>query len=264
MKRFTYIIPLLAMPLMLILMANKAGSAGGLTGSPGDNGTTCTSCHGGTVTSVNGWISTNIPESGYNFGEVYTITLAATDPVASRFGFEITAEDALKKKINAYNLTNTTETKLTNAGKAVTHTAAGVDPIGNSKTWSFEWTAPEESTGTVTFYAAVNAANGNNLNSGDIIYKTSASVFPASTRIEKIRNNFSVYPNPSSGLVNIELTNLSDKSEIIVLNSSGQEMVRHLPVANEVQLDLSNLPKGVYFIRLAEQKKSKMQKLILQ
>ena len=52
-------------------------------------------------------------------------------------------------------------------------TAAG-QPEGHA--WSFEWTAPPDDVGPVTFYAAGNAANNNGNNSGDYIYTTSALV----------------------------------------------------------------------------------------
>jgi hypothetical protein len=43
------------------------------TGSPGD-GSNCTECHGGTPSTVAGWITSNIPVNGYTPGQTYQIT----------------------------------------------------------------------------------------------------------------------------------------------------------------------------------------------
>ena len=40
-------------------------------------------------------------------------------------------------------------------------------------TWQFDWTVPDPAVGTITFYAAGNAANGNGSTSGDYIYSVS-------------------------------------------------------------------------------------------
>ena len=264
MKTITYFLPLLAIPVMMIFMANKSGSQGAFSGSPGDNGINCTSCHAGTSINASGWITTNIPANGYNPGAVYEITLTASDAAAARFGFELTAEDALNKKIAGFNLTNAAETKLTNSSKSVTHTAAGTDPSGNGKTWSFEWTAPAADAGPITFYAAVNAANGNSSTSGDVIYTTSTSVSPAATGIRNLSGSFGFFPNPSTGLVNFEMNTSNADAELVILNSKGQEVMNSRISKGSSQIDLSHLPKGMYFVKFTGKGSSELQKLILQ
>jgi len=264
MKTFTYFLPLLAIPVMMIFMANKSGSQGAFSGSPGDNGINCTSCHAGTSINASGWITTNIPANGYNPGEVYEITLTASDAAATRFGFELTAEDVLNNKIAGFALSNPAQTKLTNSSKAVTHTSAGTDPSGNGKAWSFDWTAPADGTGAVTFYAAINAANGNSSTSGDIIYTTSTSVSPATTGVRELSGSFGFYPNPSTGLVNFELKNSNADAELTILNSKGQVASISRITKGSSQIDLSHLPKGIYYVKLAGKGSKDLQKLILQ
>ena len=58
-------------------MAYPSGSPAGYTGSPGD-ALSCKNCHGGTVVTVNNWITTTIPGEGYTPGNVYTITVTVT------------------------------------------------------------------------------------------------------------------------------------------------------------------------------------------
>jgi hypothetical protein len=60
----------------------------------------------------------------------------------------------------------------------VTHTEDGIEPTGNSNSWSMNWVAPTGVSGNIGIYAAFNAANGNGNNSGDVIYKSSIFISP--------------------------------------------------------------------------------------
>ena len=157
------------------LVPYSGGSPGGKTGSPAD-GKSCTQCHSGTPVDIDNWITGNIPENGYEPGQTYTITVEGTHEGVAKFGFELTAEDSQGSKQGQFIITNSNQTKLANNNKSVTHTSTGNSPSGNTKSWSFDWTAPEAGTGEVTLYAALNAANGNFGTSGDVIYRTTLPV----------------------------------------------------------------------------------------
>lgn len=184
MKSIYKIFLLLLAPVIFILIASSNGSPGGRTGSIGDNGQNCTGCHSGTPQSATNWITTDIPTSGYVPGQTYTITATGTHTGVVKFGFELTAENSAGAKVGTFIITNTTQTKLVNQNKAVTHLTAGTTPSGNTKTWSMNWTAPNPGVGAVTFSSALNAANGNGGTSGDVIYLTSTTAQEASPGIE--------------------------------------------------------------------------------
>lgn len=174
MKGFLYLIFVFTLSLSMLSWFS-GGSPGGKTGSPGD-GANCTQCHAGSPNQATGWITSTIPSSGYVSGETYTVTATGTHSGVVKFGFEVTAEDDGNAKKGTFMITDAVQTKLTNGNQAVTHTASGNTPSGDSKSWSFDWTAPAEGTGDITFYGAFNAANGNGTNSGDVIYLSSLSV----------------------------------------------------------------------------------------
>lgn len=155
--------------------STSAGVAG-RTGSPGDGGSTNTcarvGCHTGgnnpVQNSPNVVITTNIPVGGYVPGQTYTVTVQVTEAGRSKFGFSVTAERSNNAKVGTWVITNPTETQANGTGNNwATHTTAGTAGT-NSKTWSVNWVAPAANTGTVTFYAAGNAANGSG-SGGDII-----------------------------------------------------------------------------------------------
>jgi hypothetical protein len=173
MKKLYPFLLIIATPLILLLMANSTGSVGGKTGSIGDDGNTCTDCHGGTAATMSGWITTNVPAEGYTPGQTYTITATGTHSGVVKFGFELTVENSDGDKVGTLQLTEPTRTKFTNASQAVTHTAAGNIPTGNTNTWTMNWVAPSNVDGNIGIYAAFNAANGNGNTTGDVIYKSS-------------------------------------------------------------------------------------------
>ena len=174
MKTIYKFLAALAIPSILIIYSFSGGSPGGKTGSPIDGGN-CTDCHTGTPNTSQGWITTNIPADGYIPGQTYTVTATGTHAGVVKFGFELTAEDESGKS-GTMIITDATRTKFTNANAAVTHTSAGTAPSGNTNSWSMDWTAPGEGSGTVTFYAAFNAANGAGGNQGDVIYLSNTDV----------------------------------------------------------------------------------------
>ncbi len=95
--------------------------------------------------------------------------------------------------------------------------------------------------------------NGNNIYIDDINISTSAMVGLDENEINAL--NLSVYPNPANDYLTISM-NLASQSEVNVtlLNALGQQVgsVFNGELAmgnNEFSYDLSNLPKGVYFIR---------------
>lgn len=176
MKKIYKYLSILAVPATLLLYSYSGGSPGGKTGSTGDGGTTCTQCHTGTSEGQVGWITTNIPSKGYMPGETYTITASGTHNGVVKFGFELTSEDAGGAKLAGFAITDAARTQLANSNNSVTHTQAGNVPVGNTNTWSVDWTAPSNMEGEVKFWAAFNAANGNGNTSGDQIYTTSLSV----------------------------------------------------------------------------------------
>lgn len=161
-------------------VSNNGGAPAGRTGSPGDGGLTCaiSGCHlpGPAPSVMAGWITSNIPASGYVPGSTYTITATATRPGHVEFGFEISPQNAVGTLLGTLVVTNITEMQLVGANKYITHKLAGTSGPTGSKTWNFNWIAPAAGTGNVTFYGAFNVTNNNNASTGDTIYTSTLVV----------------------------------------------------------------------------------------
>lgn len=176
------------------LFADVNGADPRLTGAPGDQN--CTRCHSGTaLNSANGSIkiATNL---SYTPGVKQRITVTVADTGQRRWGFELTAR--LNSNLSGgqagtlaavdSNVRITCETgraapcTSTSVIQYATHTQAGTR-AGTTGSVDFlvDWTPPATDVGKITLYAAGNAANANNADTGDRIYTTSVELSPAVT-----------------------------------------------------------------------------------
>jgi hypothetical protein len=190
----------MALTVMLVVAASRETSANDfgpifpVTGAPNEpitgDGANCTSfpgCHQSfALNGGPGTLTIQVPAS-YEPGMTYAIMvdIAQVGPGLmrpSRWGFQLTVLDELLQKAgNLATIDLNAQIAIFDPRQYVSHTTAGTaDGQENGNSWTFEWTAPDTDVGPVTFYAAGNAANGNNLSTGDYIYTTTASVVAVS------------------------------------------------------------------------------------
>jgi hypothetical protein len=167
------------------LLGHSFGAPPGVTGAPGDG--LCTQCHIGTANSNGGSLMLSVLNgSTWTPGQPLNLKVTLADPTAMRWGFELTARlaSATSSEAGTFTLTQASDTQIETAGSLqfVTHTTAGTKAgTTGSSTWEVAWNPPTDlSAGTVTFYAAGNAANNSGTPIGDHIYTTSLNVNAAS------------------------------------------------------------------------------------
>ena len=237
------------------VVSNSASPPSGKTGSIGDNGATCTGCHGGSAIPVLGWVTADIPIAGYAPGTTYTINVIATHSGAQEIGFEATAENTTGTSVGSLIVTDPGRTDIVGTDY-IGHILAGVTPIGaGANAWSFDWIAPASGTGEVIFYAAVNAANGDNATGGDVIYTSSLTVqedvgAPIGVKEDKRYLDVSVYPNPASVYLYVDLgQGWRNFSDIVVYDIKGAIVLSESGITDEVvYLNVESLKNGTYFV----------------
>lgn len=169
----------------------SSGPPDGYAGDPPDR-RTCVACHNSfALNSGQGSLNLDgIPE-GYSAGDTYRMTVALSDPNASRWGFELTVLDAENRPVGTLNVVNAQTTQISRGGGEwpdyFKHRSAGTfRGQRNAAQWDFDWTAPDEDAGPVTFYFAANAANNNGATSGDRIYAANATLEPAGPPLREL------------------------------------------------------------------------------
>ena len=255
-----------------ITYSSPSGAPERCSGSPFD-GQTCanSNCHTGTASVRAGMITSTVPTSGYIPGSVYTFTVSITQSGINKFGFAISPQNANGNVLGTLAITNSTETQLKSSGNYVTHKTAGNSGV-NSKSWSFNWTAPSVGTGNVPFYASVMAANNNTTELGDLTFTDVLTIHEdITTQIpENVSEvDFSVFPNPLEGnVIHIDFNSnaaSTSRIRIISLNGAVVSEISHNATANGKQhasLSLENLAKGVYFIEIQNGLGTKMTRII--
>ncbi|MCK9255634.1 MAG: C25 family cysteine peptidase [Bacteroidales bacterium] len=81
------------------------------------------------------------------------------------------------------------------------------------------------------------------------------------TDIESHTANINIYPNPSTGIINIENENII--SNISVFNNIGQMLENKNYKDSNISIDLHNLPNGIYFIKITDDTKVITRKITL-
>lgn len=280
-KKFTLVLAVLMAGTMVydannnIAHTNNAGAPAGRTGNPGElSGASCnlTGCHvgGPSVSDETVVVSSTVPTAGYEPGQTYTVTVQMNNPGGSKFGFEISPQSNTGTLLGSLSNPGA-GAQLIGASKYVTHTLSG--NTGNeTKSWTFDWTAPAMGTGDVTFWGAYNFANGNNATSGDVIVNDTYTVSEVSVSINEINSlteGFSVYPNPVSGSLNVDFSITEPENVAVELFSVDGKLVSRLSNNylltgdHHLNYDLSTVSSGIYFIKVSDGKNDHYKKLLV-
>lgn len=233
------------------------GSPAGYTGSPGD-GHDCTVCHGGSSSTVDNWITSDIPITGYIAGETYSITVTVSG--SGDKGFLVSPQDMEGNILGT--LASGSGSKLVGSGGYVTQTNSS---SSNPKVWSFSWIAPEQGTGELTFYGAFTVNKP--------VTKLSTLTVTENYNVSLDENNaiqFSVYPNPASEkLIFSGTIDVSSDVCIRLLDMTGKciETICDKQVDaglfNHTYLFGNSLPKGLYLVETSMNARRSIQKVII-
>jgi hypothetical protein len=78
------------------------------------------------------------------------------------------------------------------------------------------------------------------------------------------KNQISIFPNPTTGIITIK-THISEKTSIIITDILGKTTYQAAFSSAEKVIDLSQFPRGVYFLKATDSNKiSSIQKIVLQ
>ena len=162
------------------------------------------SCHSGTP-APGGSVVVNFPSGlTYSPGTVQHLSVTVTDPNQTRVGFELTARLASALQAGTFSAPGANANLGTNGVPVV-------QGLGNSPTFTFDWTPPAQGAGPVTFYLTGLAGP---CCSGDGLYTNMYTLTPAASATP----DFSLSASPTSLSVT---QGLSGTSTITVTPSNG-------------------------------------------
>ncbi len=242
----SYYRSLLALPAVaFVFYSFTGGNNNALSGSPGDNNNTCAQCHGGGQFGATANITTNIPQGGYELNTKYTITLSAGASSSTKHGFQMVAENSDNSKVGVFSVA--TGMLLSNSSQRILHSSAGT----SLKTWVIEWTSPSKDEGDITFYAVVNATNSNSSTSGDQVVTTKHLVKTKTLGIDDFfASQFSVYPNPATEFINLELPQHIKSASVSIYDYLGRNVKLQSVNQTVNEIDLSGLNSGIYYMSI--------------
>jgi hypothetical protein len=81
---------------------------------------------------------------------------------------------------------------------------------------------------------------------------------------ELIDSEFVIYPNPSSGMVHVSLTKVTEKGTLNVYNWKGQKLYTNDFSGDKITINLSELSPGAYLIELSLNDRISRSHLIVQ
>ena len=82
-------------------------------------------------------------------------------------------------------------------------------------------------------------------------------------------NNFSVFPNPATHELVVRSSEFGNKSELTIYNLPGEKVFQsHITpgasgLTSQISVDVSQLPSGIYFVKVTNGEKISTRKLII-
>ena len=98
-------------------------------------------------------------------------------------------------------------------------------------------------------------------NKGDVGSPGNAS--PDISVEENVLTNLSIYPNPAQDVLFIELSGKVENTDIEIYSVGGQKLVKSVFNANNYQLDVSELPQGMYLMHITRGEKAGIKRIVI-
>jgi len=86
------------------------------------------------------------------------------------------------------------------------------------------------------------------------------------TQVEEIKtgNELSIIPNPSNDKIIISSPAITGNTLLSIFKVSGEKVLERQLTENESQININALPQGVYFVRVQDEKRTEVKKLVKQ
>lgn len=79
---------------------------------------------------------------------------------------------------------------------------------------------------------------------------------------ELTKDNYTIYPNPTNGMVNISFSNTLTNGNVEIIDATGRVLQKAAVKTKQIALDLSSYENGFYFIRINNNDKTVTEKVV--
>jgi hypothetical protein len=229
------------------------GGAGG-GGAAGGGGGAWSGGGGGGGSSYSGTLTSSTFSSGVQSGNGKVIINGFSSPCVSG------TRTAVTFSVNANpTVVATSNASLICTGQTASLTASGA----NTFTWNTTATTSiiAVSPSVTTSYTVTGTGANGCTNSSIITQSVSACTGILSNT--SLNDQFNIYPNPSNGIIYIELETLKgEKAEIQILNTLGKILINETTTNARSTFNIANYPSGIYFVKVTQGNKQHTIKLI--
>lgn len=259
------------------------GAPLGSTGAPIEHTCAKSGCHAGAdVNSGSAVLSIgyNNGNLSYEPGVTYTVTVSVSQADIQRFGYEVVAlsnEDS--SNAGTFTVIDNDRTQIF-AGineftgrNYMTYKYAGTNPYAAGLgQWSFQWTAPAQYIGPITFYTAAVAANNDGTDGGDSVYTKQITLQQGVTGIAAVSSTIqtAVYPNPSHDRLSVqyEIEEAGDTKitlQDILSQTNTLLLSRHDNAGSQAsEFDITAYSTGVYLVTVSHNGQHETKKIIVE
>jgi hypothetical protein len=84
------------------------------------------------------------------------------------------------------------------------------------------------------------------------------------TKNTDIKNEISIYPNPASSILAIHQSSPSPNQQITITNILGEEIYHQTNNSSQSSIDVSKWSRGVYILRIRNEKETIQRKIIVE
>lgn len=217
----------------------------------------------------------------------YQITtgITALDTMMTKYGFQVS---------NVYNWSNTPPTISLYTNQYINAMALcdslrsfdgilSANPNGLGGSWTTPCTFDFSDTSGIKYYQIIFSEGGIGGYSWEFSVDTGCSTEllgsgffgyydslpePANCNILNISNyiipnqEMKIYPNPSFDFVTIETSDFQNIGHLSIFNLNGQEVITCQIIKNTCKIDISHLSSGIYFVKLTNDRKVEVGKII--
>ena len=101
------------------------------------------------------------------------------------------------------------------------------------------------------------------INDDKFFYEGNEGIVTAISDNSSDIKSVSIYPNPTSGRINVAVNNGNNINEVVVLDITGNVLMSESVNANNISLDLSSFAKGLYLVKVVTAEDSFVKKVVL-